>query len=107
MGVQVYLYRAGKRISGLADPSGGHFDAAGDFDRLIPTADTAFPVLSRVDPDQDLELDPQSMPELTAEIDRLLPQARQGPEQRGLLRLRALAQTCAATPGASLLFLGD
>lgn len=46
MGVQVYLYRSGRRITGLADPTSGHFDAAGDFDRLIPTTDMTFPVLS-------------------------------------------------------------
>lgn len=47
------------------------------------------------------------MPTLISEINRLLPLARQGPERRGLVRLRALAEQCAATPGTSVVFLGD
>jgi hypothetical protein len=47
------------------------------------------------------------MPALSAEIDRLLPLARPGPEHRGLPRLRALPQTCAATPGTTITFRGD
>jgi hypothetical protein len=107
MGIQAYLCKAGQPIAGLPDPSGGHFDAAGDLDRLIPAADISLPLLSKVDPYADLELGQSSMPALSAEIDRLLPLARPGPEHRGLLRLRALAQTCAATPGTTITFRGD
>jgi transposase InsO family protein len=107
VGVQVHLCRAGQHITGIADPSGGHFDAAGDFDRLIPTGDANFPLLGGVDPHDDLELGQDTMPGLISEVDKLLPLAWQGAERRGLLRLLALAEICAGTTGASLIFLGD
>jgi hypothetical protein len=47
------------------------------------------------------------MSALSAEIDRLLPLARPGPEYRGLLRLRALAKACAGDPGTTIIFRGD
>jgi hypothetical protein len=46
------------------------------------------------------------MSALSAEIDRLLPLARPGPD-RGLLRLRALAKACAGDPGTTIIFRGD
>jgi hypothetical protein len=36
MGIQVELRVAGDRVRILLDPDGGSFDAAGDFDRLLP-----------------------------------------------------------------------
>jgi hypothetical protein len=50
VGIQVRLLRAGRRVTDIVDPSGGHFDEAGDFDRLIPYGDTTYPVLGSVDP---------------------------------------------------------
>jgi hypothetical protein len=105
MGVQACLYFRGRHLTGLADPAGGRFDAAGDFDRLVPRA--GLPLLSQVNPFGDLELDRASMRALIAEIHSLLPAARPGPEQRGLLRLCALARACAATAGSVLVFHGD
>jgi hypothetical protein len=107
MGIQVHLCRAGERALGLPDPSGGRFDAAGDFDRLLPATAATFPLLGRVDPYNDVGLEPDLMPNPISEIDELLPLARQGPEQRGLLRLRTLADLCARTTESSLIFLGD
>lgn len=106
MGVQAYLYQAGKRVTQLPDPSGGHFDAAGDFDRLLP-AGTAFAVLGQIDPYGDLELGPHTMPSLVAELDQLLPQARPGAERRGLLRLKTMALACQAATDTVLIFRGD
>lgn len=106
MSIRAYACHAGQPVTGLADPSGGHFDSAGDFDRLIP-ADARWPLLSQVDPYGDLELVPDLMPGLIAEISALLSEARTGPESRGLLRLRALAEACAETPDATLVFRGD
>lgn len=105
MGIQAYLYRDGQVQTGLEDPSGGRFNAAGDFDRLIPAADLE--VISRVDPFGDLVLDPSVMPTLVEEVESLLATAHPGAEYRGLLRLRCLAQACAGTAGSTLLFRGD
>lgn len=107
MGVQASVWRAGEQLVGLADPAGGTFDAAGDFDRLMPTADRSFPVLSRADPYGELHLHSAEMPQLLSEIERLLPTARHGPERRGLDRLRVLAEVCATMPEASIAFVGD
>jgi hypothetical protein len=107
MGVVVYLYQGSKRIVALADPAGGSFDAAGDFDRVLPEADAAFPLLSQVDPYDDTEFHQSAMPDLISDIDRLLETTQHGPEQRGLLRLRAMAERCAQTPDGSLVFIGD
>ncbi|WP_433300419.1 hypothetical protein ACQP2F_08980 [Actinoplanes sp. CA-030573] len=107
MGIQARLHRAGQQLTMLPDPDGGSFDAAGDFDRLLPAADPTFLVLSQVDAHGDLDVTRDKMPQLISDIDRLRPLARTGPERRGLLRLRALAEQCATTPGTSLMFLGD
>lgn len=105
MGIRAHLQLNGQPIAGLEDPSGGHFDAAGDFDRLIPNAE--LPTLNTVDPFGDCELHPAAMPALIADVDRLLATARPGPEQRGLLRLRVIAGKCAKTPASVLVFRGD
>lgn len=107
MGVQASLHIGEQQLTALPDPDGGTFDAAGDIDRLIRGADASFPILSRVDPHGALHLSPRNMPDLISEVDRLLPMAHPGPERRGLLRLRALAQRCATTPDTSITFLGD
>ncbi len=107
MGVQASLRKGERQLAALPDPDRGTFDAAGDFDRLILGADASFPIFSRVDPHGDLDLSPHDIPNLISEVDRLLPLAQPGPERRGLLRLRALAQRCATTPGTSIAFLGD
>jgi hypothetical protein len=107
MGIEVYLYRAADRIDGLLDPAGGYFDAAGDFDRLLPTDAVAFPILSQLGPYDDLQLDHTSMLELIHEIHCLLPSARPGREQRGLARLRTLAEQCAENTDSTMTFMGD
>jgi hypothetical protein len=106
MGVRAELHHVGAQMAALPDPSSGTFDAAGDFDRLIPVGDPAFPVLGQVDPHDELWLDASQMAELLSEIDRLLPRAKPGPEQRGLHRLRTLALRCAEF-GGRMSFVGD
>lgn len=49
MGIQVELHAAGERVRALPDPSGGLFDAAGDFDRLLRHRVTDLPLLGSVD----------------------------------------------------------
>jgi len=50
MGIHAELVLAGERVRRLPDPDGGSFDAAGDFDRLVPPTGHAFALLGRVDP---------------------------------------------------------
>jgi hypothetical protein len=105
--IVVVMHASGALVTGLPDPSGGVFDAAGDFDRLIPPDNHAFPLLSQVDPYGRMELPSVTMSELIAEVDALVPIAREGSEQRGLLRLRALASACACEAASCLIFTGD
>lgn len=91
----------------LADPSGGTFTAAGDFDRLLPVSGKSSDVLARVDPYGDAIVSSGDMAALASEVALLLAQAKQGPERRGLLRLQALALTGQAEPDAVLRFSGD
>ena len=91
----------------LADPSGGRFTAAGDFDRLIPVSGKSSGVLARVDQYGDAIVPAGDMAALASEVALLLTQAKQGPERRGLLRLQALALAGQAEPDAVLRFTGD
>lgn len=104
MGIQVELRLGGSPVRALPDPSGGSFDRAGDFDRLLRHHRSA--LLGRLDPHGETSLDHGVMPALIAEIDVLLEHAAPGPERRGLLRLRTLATHCAEDRGR-LVFTGD
>jgi hypothetical protein len=106
MGIYAEL-RVGGRIVVLADPSGGTFRAAGDFDRLLPVPEDAFPVLARVEQYRDVVIAGTDLMALASEAARLLKRADAGPEHRGLLRLRALAVAGQGEPGAELRFVGD
>jgi hypothetical protein len=106
MGLVVELRAAdGTPITGLPDPSGGTFDAAGDFDRMLEPSE-AWPTLSGIDPFGDTVLSAVEMEPLLLDIDAALAVARSGSEQRGLLRLRFMAQQCQAD-GSTLVFEGD
>ena len=106
MGVSAKLIVRGQAVS-LADPSGVDFNAAGDFDRLLPVPAKTFPILARIDPYRDTAVLSVDMPALASEVALLLQQAKQGPERHGLLRLRALALAGRAEPDAFLRFSGD
>jgi hypothetical protein len=107
VGIQVVLVRSSRVVTGLQDPSGGRFDAAGDFDRVLPTADERFAVLNHVEPYGDTVLRPSDMDGFLDEVDRLLKVSNEGSERRGLLRLRALAMVCRDAPDSQLRFMGD
>jgi hypothetical protein len=49
MGVCAELIVRGRAVV-LSDPAGGTFNAASDFDRLLPVAGRFFPVLAGIDP---------------------------------------------------------
>jgi len=105
MGVVVTLEIDGRVIS-LPDPCGGEFNAAGDLDRLLP-AGPDLELLGRIDPYGDMEFSSSDMPAICDEVGCLLGLAKEGPERRGLLRLRALAAHGSQIPGSVLRSLGD
>ena len=107
VGIQVVLVRSAHIVTDLQDPNGGRFDAAGDFDRVLPTADERFAVLSHVEPHGDTFLRSSDMDRVIDEVDRLLEVSHEGSERRGLLRLRALATACRDAPDSQLRFMGD
>jgi hypothetical protein len=106
MGIQVEFHVADKRVRALPDPSGGSFDAAGDFDRLVSRADPALPLLGGLDPHGETQVGAGQMEPLVAEIALLLTRATSGAEYRGLMRLHTMALRCAEEQG-ELLFIGD
>jgi hypothetical protein len=106
MGIYAELKVRGQVLV-VADPSGGMYNAAGDFDRLLPVPEDAFPVLARVDPYRDVVISGTDLTALASEVAQLLKRADIGPEHRGLLRLRALALAGQDAPGAELRFVGD
>ncbi|WP_353951998.1 hypothetical protein V6K52_00745 [Knoellia sp. S7-12] len=97
----------------MPDPSGGTFDAAGDFDRFIDESSFGrddswdLPTLSRIDPYADTEMAVDVRTALLADIEQAIPEAKPGPELRGLLRLRVMAETCRGTHDSVMVWLGD
>jgi hypothetical protein len=106
MGIQVELRVAGERIQRLPDPAGGSFNTAGDFDRLVFHGNSAVGLLGRLDPHGETRFDACQMQQLVAEVELLLTLAKAGPEHRGLIRLRSMAERCAEQHG-ELMFVGD
>jgi hypothetical protein len=90
----------------LPDSSGGSFNAAGDFDRLLAFA-SSFPVLGRIDEHGDVRFVSTELLSVSEEASDLLTLARDGPERRGLLRLIALATHGSQLPGSTLHVVGD
>lgn len=108
MGIEVVLRDDSGRRVVLPDPAGGHFNAAGDFDRLVPDEAAELALLGSVDPYDDHAVYTRDvMTDLIAEVDLLLPVSRAGAERRGLVRLRVLATECLNMPGSVLVFVGD
>src|SRR5580698_834065 len=66
-----YGVRAELKVHGqtviLADPSGGIFNAAGDFDRLLPVTGEAFPILARIGPFSDVVIAAADLASLASE----------------------------------------
>lgn len=107
MPIDAVLYDdEGRQVRGFADPAGGTFDAAGDFDRLVGVDDSLV-VWSSLDPEGEVSLGAAQARELLAEIPTLITASRPGPERRGLERLRVLIERLAAEPNYVLTFLGD
>jgi len=98
--------RLGSIRSGLPDPSGGTFDAAGDVDRLLDL-DLDLPVLGSIDPFDETTLEGSVMRGLLQNIVNVRPVASEGPEVRGLRRVAVLAELCAADDRLVLICHGD
>ena len=110
MGVDAVLtHEDASRFTELPDPAmGGTFDAAGDFDRLIPAHDDAsFACWRFIDFYGRTVFNRRQMPVFIEELDRLLPSAKNGPERNGMLRLRMLASIGVAKPHRYLVLRGD
>ncbi len=108
MGIVVIVEREdGQEVRGFPDPAGGTFDAAGDFDRVLPEGDESFTVLKLVDPDGDTVLNATDIKGLLADIDRLAALALNPVERRGLDRLRVMAEHCREDPTLHLRFIAD
>ncbi|HKE73675.1 MAG TPA: hypothetical protein VKB57_08675 [Acidimicrobiales bacterium] len=82
----------GEVVRALDDPSGGTFDASGDFDRLLPDDGM---LLRYIDEYGDTVFNRLQMNDLIRDVDRLAARADLKPiERRGLDRLRPIATTC-------------
>jgi hypothetical protein len=72
MGISAVLKReTGDMLRDLEDPAGGTFDAAGDFDRVLPDGDTSFTLLRYIDRCGDTVFNRLQMSDLLADIARL------------------------------------
>jgi len=96
----------GQRVT-LDDPSGGTFDAAGDFDRLIPADSPDLPALSALDPYGEWTVPFDRLSDLAAEVASVRRDARPGPEEHGLDRLSALISACLTQEDLVVVFAGD
>jgi hypothetical protein len=103
----------GRQVREIPDPSGGTFDASGDIDRFIDESyfghitSLELSTMQPLDPDANTEMPSEVMPAFLDDIAKVLPLAKEGPESRGLLRLRVMAERCATQPGSSLVWFGD
>ncbi len=113
MPIRVLLVNNGQIVT-LPDPSGGMFDAAGDFDRLLPMenqlpvqASPKLSALARIEAYVDVEFSPNEMVAVAQDVAVLLHLAKPGPEARGLDRLRVMAEHCATMPNSVLRVQSD
>jgi hypothetical protein len=98
VGVVAVLEVEGRGVN-LPDPPGGSFNAAADYDRLLPLA-RSLPMLRRIDEHGDIQFLWTELLSLRIVAAGLLRLARDGPERRGLMRLTALAAHGSQLPGS-------
>jgi hypothetical protein len=97
----------GNRVRDLPDPAGGTFEAAGDFDRLMPEEGSSFALLGSVDRYGDTVFEASQMAGLLAEVEQLAASDAGVSERRGLDRLRVMAERCRGDDLLQLWFVGD
>jgi hypothetical protein len=105
VGIVVTVEVEGQPLT-VPDPSGGSCTAAGDFDALLPLGAT-YPMLSRIDPYDEVVFTVAEMVAVADEADRAVALASHDQERRGLLRLGALARHGSRISGALLRVQGD
>jgi hypothetical protein len=103
--VAILRNERGEQQRGLDDPTGGTFDAAGDFDRLIPSDDPSYRLIGYIDPYGDTIFNGLQMADLLDDLHRL--QTAKPIESRGLERLRRLAELCRDGVHLYVWFIGD
>lgn len=104
--VAIVRTESATQIRQLVDPTDGTFDAAGDFDRLIPGYATG--LLAGVDPYADTVFNAVQAPAVAREAEQLLlREDLTAIERRGLLRLAVLAEYVSAAAHCYLWFIGD
>jgi hypothetical protein len=104
--VCVVLIDADGRPQILADPSGGTFDAAGDFDRLIGEY-AELPMWSSLYAEERWTFEGDDLAALLRDLDILDTHARAGTEVRGFLRLRVQLEAALRNPELTLEWCGD
>ena len=108
MGITVELRdERGGLVRGLPDPEDGTFNAAGEYDRLIPFEDQSFRLLRYVNPHGDTVFNTLQMQDLLADLDQVDEREAQAIERRGLARLRVIAERCRDEPHLYVWFIGD
>lgn len=105
--VRVVLTDADGRPQMVDDSTEGRFDAAGGFDRLIGVDAQLLPMWSSLYADEDWTFEEDDLAGLLQDLDVLESRAVAGPEQRGLARLRLLAEAALANPALTLEWRGD
>jgi hypothetical protein len=96
----------GRRVA-LDDPLGGTFDAAGDFDRVIPADRANLPARSSIDPYGEWVVPVDRLGALADEVAALRGDAKPGPEDHGLIRLEKQIEACLSRPDLRLILQGD
>jgi hypothetical protein len=95
----------------MEDPTGGTFDAAGDFDRLLLSetspAVRSYRLLRHVDPYGDTIFNRLQMDEVLADIEDATTGNPNPIEMRGLARLKVMADRCRDGTHLYLWFIGD
>jgi hypothetical protein len=95
----------GEIVRDLSDPSGGTFDAAGDFDRLLARSDR---LLRYVDPYGNTMFNAFQAADLIGEVDEIMTRSDLKPiERRGLTRLKVMAERCRDGVHLYVWFIGD
>jgi hypothetical protein len=104
----------GDVVRGLDDPAGGTFDAAGDFDGLLPLALSlppppadAYRLLRYVDPDRNTIFNAYQMDDLLRDLDIADGLVRTPQQRRSLDRVRVMAHRCKDGVDLYLWFVGD
>jgi hypothetical protein len=105
----------GEVVGDLDDPAGGTFDAAGDFDGVLPQVpalppppvNETFTLLRYVDPYGNTVFNRGQMDDLLRDIEVATTRQLTPVQRRGLDRLRVMAHRCKDSVHLYVWFIGD